>query len=155
MDNFPELTTTYYALYFVQSSLLWDWLTFLLAYTYMFLVILDNESYILKISLETSILLLFLFDTFIDFYCKSYDKFKKKNRFPIFYYCKLFLLLFMAADLIIFGFLPCYNSRPIRPFRILRACKINIIKLYLSYMIQSFVRVYLHWHQLIKISLHL
>lgn len=30
----------------------------------------------------------------------------------------------MVVDLIIFAAMPCYNARPIRPFRILRACKI-------------------------------
>jgi hypothetical protein len=122
ISYFPELTASYYALYFIQSSLLWDWLTFFLAYLYMFLVILDNESYVLKLSLEWPILLCFFFDTFIDFYCKSFDKFKTKSRFPTFYYLKLSLLMFMAIDLIIFAFMPCYDTRPIRPFRILRAC---------------------------------
>lgn len=123
MSGFPDLTTTYHVLYFIQSSLVWDWLTFLLSYFFMFLVILDNESYLLKLGLESGILGLFLLDAFTDFYCRSFDKFKIKNRYPNFYYFKLCLLLLMVVDLIIFASMPCYNNRPVRPFRILRACK--------------------------------
>jgi hypothetical protein len=128
MSHFPELTTAYYVLYLLQSSLAWDWLIFLLSYTFTVLVILDNESFAKKLALEGSILTIFLLDAFIDFYCRSFDKFKTKNRFPLFYYFKLILLIFMVADLIIFASLPCYNSRPIRPFRILRARTYKFIK---------------------------
>jgi hypothetical protein len=51
MSYSPELTTSYHILYAIQSSLLWDWLTFMLSYTYMYLVILDRETYTLKIVL--------------------------------------------------------------------------------------------------------
>lgn len=134
MSYFPELTTAYYLLYIIQSSLVWDWLTFLLSYVYTVLVILDNESFEKKLALEGAILTIFLLDTFIDFYCRSFDKFKMKNRFPVFYYFKLTLLVLMVADLAIFACLPCYNSRPIRPFRILRARKHNITQYYPFFM---------------------
>jgi hypothetical protein len=72
--------------------------------------------------LESSILVILAIDNAIDFYCKSFDILKKKNRYPTFYFWKAFLLVLMIIDLIIFISLPCHNSRPIRPFRILRAC---------------------------------
>jgi hypothetical protein len=40
--NSPELTLLYYMLYELQTSSLWDWLTFLLSYVFLYLVILDN-----------------------------------------------------------------------------------------------------------------
>jgi len=104
----PHLPALYYILYFVQSSFCWDWLTFLLSFAYMYLVILDNESYTLKIVSESSILLIFLIDTLIDFYCKSFDKYKKKNKYPSFYIWKTILISLMIIDLIIFISLPCY-----------------------------------------------
>jgi hypothetical protein len=42
ISYFPELTSAYYVLYYIQSSILWEWLTFLLSYLYMALVILDH-----------------------------------------------------------------------------------------------------------------
>ena len=133
----PHLPASYYILYFVQSSFLWDWLVFILSFVYMYLVILDNESYPQKIAVESSILAIFIIDTLIDFYCKSFDKFKKKKKYPSFYIWKTILISLMVIDLIIFATLPCYNSRPIRPFRILRACKLYIIQLSPSSSIQK------------------
>ena len=116
-----ELPYLYYVLYYLQSSSVWNWFMFLLGYAFMYLVILDNQSFALKIALESSILVVFIIDNSIDFYCKSFDILKKKNRYPKFYFWKAFLLHLMIIDLIVFISLPCYNSRPIRPFRILRA----------------------------------
>lgn len=88
----------------------------------MYLVILDRDAYVEKIAVEASFLAFFSLDAFIDFYCKSFDKFKRKNKYPNFYFWKTFLILLMIVDLALFAALPCYDSRPIRPFRILRAC---------------------------------
>lgn len=117
-----ELNDIYYALEYLQNSFVWDWLIFFLTYTYMYLVILDNENYAKKIIIESIILTIFIFDTFIDFYLQSFDYFKKKNKYPNHYFWKAGLLVIMVVDLIIFIAVPGYGSRPIRPFRILRAC---------------------------------
>lgn len=117
------LPSLYYFLYYLHSSSLYTWLIFLLAYTFMYLVVLDNEKYLLKIILESIILFIFIIDNSIDYYCKSFDILKQKNRYPKFYFWKSFLIILMIIDLIVFICLPCYNSRPIRPFRILRSCK--------------------------------
>lgn len=77
--------------------------------------------------MESTLLVIFLLDIFIDFYCKSFDKLKQKNRYPAFYFWKAFLVVIMIVDLVIFITLPCYNSRPIRPFRILRACMMTVM----------------------------
>lgn len=149
MSYSPELTTSYHILYAIQSSLLWDWLTFILSYTYMYLVILDRETYTLKIVLQTIILTIFLFDIFIDFYCKSFDKFKVQNRYSAIDFLKLFLLLLMVIDLILFATMPGFDSRPIRPFRVLRACTNWLIKLFLFYMIFNFEN---HYSQLVQLT---
>jgi hypothetical protein len=65
---------------------------------------------------------LFWLDNIMVYYCKSFDNFKRKNKLSKFYYWKVFLILLMTIDLIVFIALPGYDSRPIRPFRILRAC---------------------------------
>ena len=58
----------------------------------------------------------------MDFYSLSLDNLKKKNKYPNIYFWKLGILLLMVVDLIFFIVLPARDSRPIRPFRILRAC---------------------------------
>jgi len=88
----------------------------------MYLVILEGNDYALKIALEGTILAIFFFDTFIDFYCLSFDNFKRKNKYPSIYFWKFGLLVLMVIDLVVFIVLPAKASRPIRPFRILRAC---------------------------------
>ena len=118
----PTLTTSYCVLEYIQSSRVWDWLIFLLSYTFMYLVILEGNDYALKIALEGTILAIFFFDTFIDFYCLSFDNFKRKNKCPSIYFWKFGLLVLMVIDLVVFIVLPAKASRPIRPFRILRAC---------------------------------
>jgi len=85
----------------------------------MYMVILDSESYAAKIVVETLILTIFWADNIFLFYCKTFDK----NKYSSFFIFKVILILLMTIDLIVFITLPCYNSRPIRPFRILRACK--------------------------------
>lgn len=115
------LSTPYYILDYIQSSLIWDWLIFLLSYSFMYLVVLDAEHYALKIGLESAILLVFFFDTFMDFYTLSFDHFKRKNKYPSIYFWKLGLFLLMVIDLIVFIAYPARNGRPIRPFRIFRA----------------------------------
>lgn len=88
----------------------------------MYLVILDQEHYALKIALEGSFLAIFGFDTFVDFYLQSFDYFKKKNKYPTHYYWKAGLIIILVIDLIIFIPLTNNDGRPIRPFRLLRAC---------------------------------
>ena len=48
---FTHLTTPYYVFECIQSSLIWDWLTFFLSYLFMYLVILEGNNFALKISL--------------------------------------------------------------------------------------------------------
>ena len=59
----------------------------------------------------------------MDFYIKSFDRLTIKTKYPKIYYYKALAFVLMLTDLIIFIALPCYNSRPIRPFRLLRVCK--------------------------------
>lgn len=127
----PDLPTSYYVLEYVQSSRVWDWVIFFLSYIFMYLVILEGDDFALKISLEGTILSIFFFDTFIDFYCQSFDNFKRKNKYSSIYFWKLGLLILMVIDLIIFIILPARDTRPIRPFRILRACNSFSIQLFL------------------------
>jgi hypothetical protein len=114
-------------IYFIQASRLWEWMLFILGYVYMYLIILDSESYVAKIVVETLILTIFWADNIFLLYCKSFDKTKHSS----FFIFKNILILLMTIDLIVFILLPCYHSRPIRPFRILRACKYYFSQLFL------------------------
>lgn len=66
--------------------------------------------------------MVFWIDTVILMYCKTFDKFQNKSQYSTFFVFKVFMLLLMTIDLIVFITLPCYGTRPIRPFRILRCC---------------------------------
>ena len=67
--------------------------------------------------------MLFIVDTVIDFYTQSFDRLTIKNRFPRLSYFKAVVVALMVVDLIVFVAAPAYDSRPVRPFRILRVCK--------------------------------
>ncbi len=56
-------------------------------------------------------------------YLYKFDRLEEETKYDKFFTSKFTLILLMTIDLFIFSFLPCFNSRPIRPFRILRACK--------------------------------
>jgi hypothetical protein len=122
MSHSPLLTPAYHLLHFLQSAVVWEWTLFLLSYLYVYLAVLDSDHYVLKLTLESLLLALFLLDTFIDYFLKSFDQFRKKNKYPAFFFWKTLLMVLMAADLVVFAALPCPDSRPIRPFRLLRAC---------------------------------
>jgi hypothetical protein len=116
------LSSAYYLFDCLQGSAPWDWLVFLFSYLYMYLVVLEGDHFGLKVGLEAGVLAVFLFDTFIDFYTLSFDHFKRKNKYPPLCFWKLGLLCLMLVDLAVFIALPSALGRPIRPFRILRAC---------------------------------
>lgn len=96
---------------------------FVSGWVYLCLAALDNESYNTKVAMETIFLSIFWADTFMLLYCKTFDKFNKVANYSTFFYFKIIIILLMTIDLVIFASLPCYDSRPIRPFRILRCCK--------------------------------
>jgi len=56
------------------------------------------------------------------------------HRFHIEQVVKLIILVLLFADIIIFAFTGNLPIRPIRPFRILRIGKCEIIQLYLFFM---------------------
>jgi len=60
-------------------------------------------------------------DIAIDFYCQSFNRLTIKNKYPKLLYIKTIVTELMLVDLVIFIVLPGEHSRPIRPFRILRA----------------------------------
>ena len=120
--NAPQLPPLYYALYWLQTFALWDWLLWIFSYTLMWFEGLGTQEYALKLGLEGTILGFFIFDCFIDFYCRSFDSLKQKNRYPAFYFWKAVLVGLLLVDLITFAAMPRPNQRPIRPFRIFRAC---------------------------------
>lgn len=74
----------------------------------MYLVILDNESYKAKISIESTILLLFWIDTVISYYVKQNNSFGK-NKHSTILWLKFILLILMTSDLLIFIILPGYD----------------------------------------------
>ena len=127
-----SLSRAYYVLQWVQSSLVWDWTIFLLSYLFMYLVVLEGDSFGAKVGLESAILTVFFTDTFMDFYFHSFDYLKRKNRYPSILFWKLGLLMLMLVDLIVFIALPAREGqRPIRVFRVLRACKDGVTQLFL------------------------
>lgn len=73
--------------------------------------------------MESIFLCFFWLDTLILLYCKTFDNFNNAANYSRFFYFKMTIILLMTIDLIVFASLPCYGSRPIRPFRILRCCK--------------------------------
>lgn len=80
-------------------------------------------------------LTLFWVDIIILTYCKQFDNFKKKTKYSGFFYFKVAIIILMTIDLIIFIILPGVESRPIRPFRVLRCCKYVNMQLYPYYSI--------------------
>ena len=106
--------------YSFQSSSIWSWLLFLSGYVFICLAAIDSEYYVAKLVSEAVILSLFWMDNIIVLYCKSFDRIKENKRYSSFFYIKFTIIILMTVDLIIFICLPCYNSRPIRPFRIFR-----------------------------------
>jgi hypothetical protein len=121
-------------LYAFQTHSGWKGLLGILGFIFMYLVILDNESYGLKIGFEGSILSLFWLDTIILYYLKGFDS-RKKTIYSLYNKSKIFILLLMTIDLIVFISMPCYGTRPVRPFRILRCCKYFVIKLFLCFLV--------------------
>lgn len=111
-------------LYRFQMSQTWSWFLFLAGYAYLCLVVLDSKDYAAKIATEGTLLFFFFLDTVIQIYLKRHDQVKGESRYSNFFYFRCAILLLMLADLIIFIALPAYDSRPIRPFRILRCCKL-------------------------------
>lgn len=87
----------------------------------MYMVVFDEEEYVVKIGIESTILGLFWIETVISYYIKQSNSFGKNKR-STFQWFKCILLILMTADLIIFIAVP-EGGRPIRPFRILRCCK--------------------------------
>lgn len=64
----------------------------------------------------------------MEVYFKCLDRLEGQRTFSAFFAVKTGTVLLMSADLLLFAILPCFDSRPIRPFRILRACKWVCIK---------------------------
>lgn len=93
----------------------------------MCLAAIDHEHFSIKVGVEATILVLFWMDTIMQAYLKEFDKIKDKSRYNDFFYFKLGIIILMTIDLFIFIGLPCYESRPIRPFRILRCCTFQYI----------------------------
>ena len=115
--------------YTVSVSSPWHWLLFVLSYTFMYLVILDNNRYALKISLEACILFVFWADTIMLKYINTFDRLDQPKGI-IWVDYRTVLLLLMSVDLFIFAAHPGINSRPILPFRVLRFCTFDPIKFY-------------------------
>ena len=78
--------------------------------------------------------MLFIFDTFIDFYCLSFDTITIKNKYPKLSFFKAVIVAFMLVDYIVFIAGASNGDRPIRPFRILRVSKYRFIQLCRLYM---------------------
>jgi hypothetical protein len=114
------------------------------------LAALDSGNYATKIGMEATIIFLFWVDTIILLYCKTFDNFQKINHYSSFFLFKIVIILLMTIDLIIFISLPCYDSRPIRPFRILRCCMILLIKLCHFYLTLKCENLCFHWLQHIR-----
>lgn len=68
-------------------------------------------------------LVLFWADILKTIYILRFDVLNNHQRYSKYFYMKFGIILLITLDLLIFAALPCHNSRPIRPFRILRACK--------------------------------
>jgi hypothetical protein len=96
---------------------------FIGSYIYICTAALDAGDYGTKIGIELPLLVLFWADTVMEAYCKRFDAYKGENRYAHNFVFKCCIILLMTADLIVFINLPCLDSRPIRPFRILRCCK--------------------------------
>ena len=75
---------------------------FILSYIFMYLVILDEQNYALKLSLETVILLILWVDTVLLKYIKSFDRREGKKEIIIIDE-RTILLLLMTIDLFIFA----------------------------------------------------
>lgn len=107
----------------MQLNSVWSWTLYLSGYIFMCLAAIDSESYAIKIGMESAILLFFWLDVCMQFYLKKFDCLNYKNRYNDFFYFKVCIVVLMTIDLVVFIALPCYECRPIRPFRILRCCK--------------------------------
>ena len=130
-------------------------LLYLLSYVFMYTVILDSqETYSTKIAVEGTILVLFWVDVFMRKYVKTFDKFGKRAE-ALFFNIRTILILLMTIDLIIFISMPGFDSRPIRPFRILRCCNHQLIQFCHCYSMNLCVVLSFLWpqHTLICLSI--
>jgi hypothetical protein len=117
-----DTPTRFRIVYAIETSSLWQWMLFILSYVFMYFVIADSDDYSLKLGVESTILIIFWVDTFFRKYIKTFDHFGKHAKQVRYFGLRALLLLLLTIDLLIFAGMPNHDSRPIRLFRILRAC---------------------------------
>ena len=116
--------------YSIHMNKFFEWILFVFGYMFMFMVISDRESYVVKIVIESILLSTFVFDLLINIYCKQMDTFEKTSKYSSLIKAKVILNMLMIIDLIVFITMPGWLDRPVRPFRVLRCRTYKLIQLF-------------------------